>query len=68
MEYQLTAEQQRRRTNFEGLMAAIRRREAIDLDTINPNDISIEGLHTARIVKAMVEQGRSADRIAEFKV
>lgn len=68
MERQLTTEQMQRRKNYEGLLAAIKRRELVDLNKINPNDVSIEGLHTARIVLAMVEQGRSTDGIGEFKV
>lgn len=68
MEHQLTAEQRQMRMNYNSLIAAIKRREVADITHINLKDVPIEGIHTARIAIAMVQQGRSADKIGELKV
>ncbi|RYX78851.1 hypothetical protein EON76_04005 [bacterium] len=68
MEHELTVEQRQRRINYNGLLAAIKRREVVDITHISPNDVPIEGIHTARIAIAIVQQGRSADGIGELKV
>ena len=68
MEHELTAEQRQMRMNYNGLLAAIKRREIADITHINLKDVPIEGIHSACIAIAMVQQGRSADEIGELKV
>lgn len=68
MEQQITPEQEQRRINLDGLLAAIERGEITDVRNQNPNDVSIEGIHMAKTRIKMVELGLVADEIDQLKV